>query len=106
MILWDNVYFHLCNFRISFMVYSGCARMQLKHLYFRGGAEWAPLASHSSSGLQCLIVIRGKGNGIPRGTCELLGSAITFAWVSIISNFNASVQGYCGVLMVFQLSAN
>lgn len=29
-----------------------------------------------------------------------------FAWVSIISNFNASVQGYSGVLMVFQFSAN
>lgn len=81
--------------------------MQLKHLYFRGGSRtWLPWAFHSSSGLQCLIVIRGKGSGIPRGTCELLGSAITFAWVSIISNSNASVQGYSGVLMAFQLSAN
>lgn len=67
---------------------------------------WLPWAFHSSSGLQCLIVIRGKVVENQGARVNCWDQPLRFAWVSIISNFNASVQGYSGVLMVFQFSAN
>lgn len=48
---------------------------------------------------------QGKGGGIARGTCELLGSVISFC-LGKHSDFNASVQDHSGVFKVFLFSVN
>lgn len=81
----------------------GC---NLSTLISEGGAEpgspglsTAPLASSAS-------VIRGKVVEYQGAHVNCWDQPLRFARVSIISDFNASVQGYSGVLTVFQFSVN